>query len=172
MWKQLLSVFSDCGLCQEAFDEALLMLRASHGMHRDSVAAQTRRATAVTISGTISGWFIRVYLNVSPGYGRVRLVAKAASVAATVASVAATRAINNERMAADCTASLCQAEMNHRVEKPSQTTIESPALKAYTTSVAIGRYNRKKHSMARKVKPGSVLTEKPDLLMSQKIRTL
>jgi len=39
MWKQLLSVFSDCGLCQEAFDEALLMLRTSHGMHRDSVAA-------------------------------------------------------------------------------------------------------------------------------------
>jgi len=39
MWKQLLSVFSDCGLCQEAFDEALLMLRVSYGMHRDSVAA-------------------------------------------------------------------------------------------------------------------------------------
>ena len=39
MWKQLLSVFTDCGLCQEAFDEALLMLKTSHGMHRDSVAA-------------------------------------------------------------------------------------------------------------------------------------
>lgn len=39
MWKQLLSVFTDCSLCQEAFDEALLMLRTSHGMHRDSVAA-------------------------------------------------------------------------------------------------------------------------------------
>ena len=39
MWNQLHSVFTDCGLCQEAFDEALLMLRASHGMHRDSVSA-------------------------------------------------------------------------------------------------------------------------------------
>ena len=39
MWKQLLSVFTDSGLCQEAFDEALLMLKTSHGMHRDSVAA-------------------------------------------------------------------------------------------------------------------------------------
>jgi phosphate uptake regulator len=39
MWKQLLSVFTECSLCQEAFDEALLMLRASHSMHRDSVAA-------------------------------------------------------------------------------------------------------------------------------------
>ena len=39
MWKQILSVFKDSGLCQEAFEEALLMLRASHSMHRDSIAA-------------------------------------------------------------------------------------------------------------------------------------
>ena len=39
MWKQLLSLFKDSSLCQEAFEEALVMLRASHGMHRDSVAA-------------------------------------------------------------------------------------------------------------------------------------
>lgn len=39
MWKQLLSIFTDCSLCQEAFDEALLMLKASHGMHRDAVSA-------------------------------------------------------------------------------------------------------------------------------------
>ena len=48
MWKQLLSVFSDCGLCQQAFDEALLMLRASHGMHRDSVAALRGEGILVT----------------------------------------------------------------------------------------------------------------------------
>ena len=48
MWKQLLSVFTDCGLCQEAFDEALLMLRASHGMHRDSVAALRGEGILVT----------------------------------------------------------------------------------------------------------------------------
>jgi phosphate uptake regulator len=39
MWKQLLSIFTECSLCQEAFNEALLMLRASHGMHRDAVSA-------------------------------------------------------------------------------------------------------------------------------------
>jgi phosphate transport system protein len=39
MWKQLLSAFRSGGLHQEAFDEALLMLQASHGMHRDAVAA-------------------------------------------------------------------------------------------------------------------------------------
>jgi len=48
MWKQLLSVFTDSGLCQEAFDEALLMLRASHGMHRDSVAALHGEGILVT----------------------------------------------------------------------------------------------------------------------------
>ncbi len=39
MWKQLFSLFKESSLCQEAFDEALVMLRASHSMHRDSVAA-------------------------------------------------------------------------------------------------------------------------------------
>jgi phosphate uptake regulator len=39
MWKQLLSAFRSGGLHQEAFEEALLMLQASHSMHHDSVAA-------------------------------------------------------------------------------------------------------------------------------------
>jgi phosphate transport system protein len=39
MWKEILSVFKGGGLCQEAFEEALIMLKASHSMHRDSVAA-------------------------------------------------------------------------------------------------------------------------------------
>ncbi len=39
MWKELLSVFKGVGLEQTAFDEALLMLKASHGMHRDAVKA-------------------------------------------------------------------------------------------------------------------------------------
>jgi len=48
MWKQLLSVFKDSSLCQEAFEEALLMLRASHGMHRDSVSALRGEGILVT----------------------------------------------------------------------------------------------------------------------------
>ncbi|MCJ7629103.1 MAG: hypothetical protein MUO50_12040 [Longimicrobiales bacterium] len=39
MWKQLFSLFKESSLCLEAFDEAIVMLRASHSMHRDSVAA-------------------------------------------------------------------------------------------------------------------------------------
>ncbi len=38
MWKQLLSAFKSGGLHQQAFEEALLMLKASHSMHRDAVA--------------------------------------------------------------------------------------------------------------------------------------
>ncbi len=48
MWKELLSVFKGGGLCQEAFDEAILMLQASHGMHRDSVAALHKSGVLVT----------------------------------------------------------------------------------------------------------------------------
>jgi len=39
MWKDILSLFKGGGLCQEAFEEALLMLETSHGMFRDAVAA-------------------------------------------------------------------------------------------------------------------------------------
>jgi phosphate uptake regulator len=39
MWKELLSGLKGGGLHQEAFQDALQMLKASHGMHRDAVAA-------------------------------------------------------------------------------------------------------------------------------------
>lgn len=39
MWKGILSAFKSAGLCQEAFEEALVMLEASREMHRDAVAA-------------------------------------------------------------------------------------------------------------------------------------
>jgi len=39
MWKRLLTAFKSSGLHQEAFEEALLMLKASHAMHLDAVAA-------------------------------------------------------------------------------------------------------------------------------------
>lgn len=39
MWKEILSMFKKDGLQKTAFDEALLMLKACHGMHRDAVAA-------------------------------------------------------------------------------------------------------------------------------------
>lgn len=45
MWKDILSLFRGGGLCEEAFDEAMLMLEASHGMYRDAVAALHRDGT-------------------------------------------------------------------------------------------------------------------------------
>jgi phosphate transport system protein len=39
MWKELVTLFKSEGPLQEAFDEAITMLRASHGMYRDAVAA-------------------------------------------------------------------------------------------------------------------------------------
>jgi phosphate uptake regulator len=39
MWKDVLSLFKGGGLCEEAFDEALLMLETSRGMYRDSIRA-------------------------------------------------------------------------------------------------------------------------------------
>ncbi|MGD2122188.1 MAG: PhoU domain-containing protein [Gemmatimonadota bacterium] len=47
MWKQLLAAFKSGGLHQEAFDEALLMLDASHAMHRDAVAALHQKGILV-----------------------------------------------------------------------------------------------------------------------------
>ena len=48
MWKEILKAFKGGGLCREAFDEALLMLQASYGMHRDSVAALHKQGVLVT----------------------------------------------------------------------------------------------------------------------------
>ena len=60
----------------------------------------------------------------------MRVVAIAAMVAVTVAIVAATTAITAERMVASCTAVFCQADSNHRSEKPSHMATLWPALKA------------------------------------------
>ena len=69
----------------------------------------------------------------------MRVVASAAMVAATVAMLAAMMAMTKERIAASCTAELFQAATNHLSETPSHTASEGPALKANTTSVAMGR---------------------------------
>jgi sodium-dependent phosphate cotransporter len=45
MWKDLLTLFRGGGLCEEAFDEALLMLDESHGMFRDAIAALRKDGT-------------------------------------------------------------------------------------------------------------------------------
>jgi phosphate uptake regulator len=45
MWKDLLTLFRGGGLCEEAFDEALLMLDESHGMFRDATAALRNEGT-------------------------------------------------------------------------------------------------------------------------------
>ena len=48
MWKQLLSLFKGGDLRQVAFEEALLMLQASHGMHRDAVGALHKPGVLLT----------------------------------------------------------------------------------------------------------------------------
>ncbi|NNM04217.1 MAG: hypothetical protein HKO65_03870 [Gemmatimonadetes bacterium] len=47
MWKKLLTAFKTSGLHREAFEEALLMLKASHTMHRDAVAALHQKGIMV-----------------------------------------------------------------------------------------------------------------------------
>ncbi len=47
MWKTFLTALKGDDLCKQAFDEALLMLRASHGMHRDSVEALREKGILV-----------------------------------------------------------------------------------------------------------------------------
>ena len=39
MWKDILSLFKGESLCEEAYDEALLMLKTSHGMYKDAVTS-------------------------------------------------------------------------------------------------------------------------------------
>jgi phosphate transport system protein len=39
MWKEIVTLFRSGGPLQEAFDEAVTMLRTSHGMYKDAVAA-------------------------------------------------------------------------------------------------------------------------------------
>ena len=39
MWKDILGLFKGASLCEEAFDEALLMLETSRGMYRDAIRA-------------------------------------------------------------------------------------------------------------------------------------
>ncbi len=39
MWRDILSLFKGGGLCEEAFDEAVLMLTESRGMYRDALFA-------------------------------------------------------------------------------------------------------------------------------------
>jgi phosphate transport system protein len=39
MWKEIVTLFRSGGPLQEAFDESVTMLRASHGMYKDAVAA-------------------------------------------------------------------------------------------------------------------------------------
>ena len=69
----------------------------------------------------------------------MRVVASAAMVAATVATLAAMTAMTSERIAASCTAELLKAATNQRSDRPCHTASDCPALKANTTSVAMGR---------------------------------
>lgn len=47
MWKDILTLFKGGGLCEEAFDEALLMLQTSAGMYKDSIRAMHDKGTLV-----------------------------------------------------------------------------------------------------------------------------
>ena len=63
-------------------------------------AKKIRSATAVTISGTISGWLINAKTVVWPLKRLVRVVARAAMVAVVVAMNEALAAMMNDRMEA------------------------------------------------------------------------
>jgi phosphate uptake regulator len=47
MWKEILAGFRSGGLCEEAFQEALIMLKASHAMHVDAVSALHEKGVMV-----------------------------------------------------------------------------------------------------------------------------
>ncbi len=47
MWKDILTLFKGGGLCEEAFDEAMLMLQTCEGMYRDSIRALHEKGTLV-----------------------------------------------------------------------------------------------------------------------------
>jgi phosphate uptake regulator len=47
MWKDILTLFKGGGLCEEAFDEAILMLQTCEGMYRDSIRALHEMGTLV-----------------------------------------------------------------------------------------------------------------------------
>ena len=47
MWKDILALFKSEGLCEEAFDEAILMLETCEGMYRDSIRALHEKGTPV-----------------------------------------------------------------------------------------------------------------------------
>ena len=48
MWKDIIRLFRSEGALQEAYDESILMLKASHGMFDDSVAALHAEGTLET----------------------------------------------------------------------------------------------------------------------------
>lgn len=47
MWKDILTLFKGGGLCEEAFDEAILMLQTCEGMYKDSIRALHDKGTPV-----------------------------------------------------------------------------------------------------------------------------
>lgn len=47
MWKDIVSLFKGGGLCEEAFEEALLMLTESRGMYRDAIAALRKEGVMI-----------------------------------------------------------------------------------------------------------------------------
>lgn len=47
MWKDILALFKSEGLCEEAFDEAILMLQTCEGMYRDSIRVLHEKGTPV-----------------------------------------------------------------------------------------------------------------------------
>ena len=55
MWKDIVRLFKSEGALQEAYDEAILMLRASHSMFDDSVAALHAEGTLSTDTTSVTG---------------------------------------------------------------------------------------------------------------------
>ena len=107
-----------------ASDELFLVIDAS-----TNTAKKIKRATAVTISGTIKGWLIKIKIVFFPLNGTVLVVPNAAAVARTVEMIDANVAITNERIAASWTNSFSAALRYHLSENPSQNIRLLPALK-------------------------------------------
>ena len=90
----------------------------------------------------------------------VRVVAKAAIVAATVAIVAATAAKIKDLIAASCTFSLFQAIMYHFNENDSNTPSEGLLLNEYIITMIIGAYRHINVNSAMPRNPGTAFTSK------------
>src|SRR6516225_4126436 len=103
-----------------------------------SSAKKERLATAVMISGTMSGRFMTMKEAVWPGQRRVRVVARAAAVATKVETMVAVIVIFSVFSAAAWNPALWNAATYQLRPKPLQRVIDGPELKENIVKTRIG----------------------------------